>query len=194
MRCLGHWLSPDGSVTVDSQNTIASMWKCFYANLNGGLRTSSKATKLRFLDACVRPLAAWKWARWPWQKTAATRLDQTQTHMIAILCPVQPRPREEPLEFFRRRSLLTGRIAAAAGRWSKSWAKAVVGWHGHYTRDHAGCKWAPAISAWHDREWLAERRLRHTGANKTTRTNTRATQSRVHVRWLDGLEAAKAVI
>ena len=189
MRCLGHWLSSDGSIGVDCRNTIAAMWKCFYANLNGGLTTSSRTTKLNFLDRCVRPLASWKWARWPHQRTLATKLDQAQTHMIGILCPVHPRPQEAPLDYFRRRSLLNGRVATKAGRWSQAWARAIVGWQGHFTRDHANCKWAPAMSAWHDSEWLEARRGRY-----RARTRTRATRGKPSVRWQDGFDAAKVAL
>ena len=188
MRCLGHWLSSDGGTTVELRSTIASMWKCFYANLSPGLRASSQKARLNFINSVVRPLASWKWARWPWQKTAATRLDQTQTHMIGILFPVHSRPDEIPLDFFRRRSLLNGRLATSAGRWSRAWATAVVKWHGHFTRDHANCQWALAISAFHDGAWLAQQRALH-----NSRTRTRATLGKPHLRWLDGYEAAKSL-
>ena len=190
MKLSGHIIASNGSIMPDVVDAIASMWACFYAHLSPGLRSASFTAKMRFLQNCVRPLAAWKWSQWPFTTTAAQKLDQCQTHMIAILNPVPSRPDEPPLEYFARRSRSCGRIAKKVGKWSLQWAQSLPRWKGHYERDHANCHWNTAIAAWHDRNWLATRRLNHTGANATTRTRTRSTTGRVLARWHESLDVA----
>ena len=190
MKLLGHVLNSNNSIMPEVMDTVASMWTCFYANLSPALRSASFKAKMGFLQRCVRPLAAWKWSQWPFTKTAATKLDQCQTHMIAVLNPVQQLSHESPLEFFARRSRLCGRMAKTAGKWSLQWARSLPKWKGHYERDHAQCRWNPSIAAWHDNIWLEAQRMEHTGANATTRTRTRAKTGRVLARWHESLEHA----
>ena len=191
MKLLGHIISSNNSIMPEVADTIASMWTCFYANLSPGLRSATVKARMGFLQRCVRPLAAWKWSQWPFTKTAATKLDQCQTHMIAILNPVQLLSHETPLDFFARRSRLSGRMAKTAGKWSMDWAKSLFNWKGHFERDHAQCRWNPAIAAWHDKLWLEMQRRKHTGANPTTRTRTRSVWGRVLARLHESLDEAR---
>ena len=190
MKLLWHVVASNVSISTDVRDTIASMWACFYANLSPALRTASFKAKMGFLQRCVRPLAAWKWSQWPFTKTMATKLDQCQTHMIAILNPVQPLGHESPLEYFSRRSCLCGRTAKRIGKWSVQWAESLSNWKGHHERDHSKCHWNPAIAAWHDQQWLETQRRNNTGANATSRTRTRSTTGRVLARWRESLDVA----
>ena len=178
-------ISANGSIEDDFQHAKTSMWAAFWANFRPGLRQASTRTKIRFLQSSVRPIAAFKWSRWPWQKTYSKRLDQTQSHMLSLLFPCLPGPAETTEDFFRRRSLLAGRLATSSGRWGASWASSVRSWHDHCIRAHDAKNWCNHIYTFHGEAWLQQQRRHHSKAGETNRTCTRNVQAKVTKRWFE---------
>ena len=82
---LGHTLSDDGSIQPCLSNTLASMWRSFYGNFGKSMWQAPLKNKLGLLNKAVLPIASYRMSRWPYQTTAANRLDKTQTKMISIL-------------------------------------------------------------------------------------------------------------
>ena len=193
MKCLGHIISANGSIENDFKHAKASMWGAFWANFRPGLRKAPSRAKLRFIQTCIKPVAAFKWSRWPWQKTYATRLDQTQSHMLALLFPCAPLPGESDNDYFRRRSLRTGRLATKMGRWSTQWAQSVRNWHAHCARAHDAKNWCSHIYSFHGPAWLQQQRQNNSRQGETNRTCTRSTQGKVTRRWFEGHNDAKMI-
>ena len=186
MRCLGHIISDNGSIGDDFEHAKATMWAAFWANYRPGLLNATKHTKINFLQRCVRPIAAFKWSRWPFQRTYGKKLDQIQTHMLQLLFPLPSRLNESADDFFRRKSLVSGRLANSLGRWSASWALSVRRWHDHCVRAHDSNNWCSAIYAVHGEPWIQAMRARHCRGAETNRTGTRVLQAKPTRRWYEG--------
>lgn len=193
-NCLGHWLQSDGGIAYDLKDTKAKMWRAFYANLGRGLRATSIKRKMSFLETCVRPIAAYRWSRWPFGRSAAAALDKTQVHMVSCLVAVEPRPHENASDYWRRRSLNAGRLIASKGRWSQHWAKSIRTWAAHIERRHDEGTWNLEIFQHHDENWLNSQREIHEGASITSRTRTRAVHGKVQRRWQEGVGEARFVL
>ena len=95
MKTLGHTLAADCSIEPCFRETTSSMSKAFYANVRFGLKLCSPARKIKFLKTCILPIASSRWARWPWQKSYAQRLDKLQHQFVAVLFDVRAMPDEE---------------------------------------------------------------------------------------------------
>ena len=186
MRCLGHILSSTGSIDVDFDDTVRKMWGCFYGNMGPGLRNASPFAKLRFLKSCVQAVASFRWSRWPYQSSYASRLDGVQTSMISQLFPFQKRSHEDALGFFLRRARLSGRIAAKTGRWSTAWRKHTLTWHEHVKRAHDVNAWSHKIYSWKAKAWLQEQRFKNAQGGVSGRTRTRGQKGRPASRWFEG--------
>ena len=190
MRCLGHIISANGSIEADFEQAKASMWAAFWINFRPSLRNATKDAKLRFLRSCIASIGRFKWSRWPFQPTYAKRLDQIQTHMIALLFPCQPKDLEEKDSYFQRRSLLAGRLASSCGRWSAAWANAVCRWHDHCVRAHDTRNWCSFVYLHRGADWLAAQRLQNSRQGERNRTNTRSYRGKVTRRYFEGHEQA----
>ena len=186
MRCLGQILASNGSIEEDFSHAKTCMWASFWANFGPALRRAPKHAKLRFLQGCVRPIASFKWSRWPWQPTYAKKLDQLQTHMLSLVFPCAPVLNEDSSDFFRRRSLNAGRLASSMGRWGAAWARSSIAWHDHVVRAHDTKNWCHYIYSFHGHSWLEAQRLAHSRAGETNRTCTRASRAKVTRRWFEG--------
>ena len=125
------------------EECLQKMWRAFYANRVPGLLRAPLATRARFLDSVIRPVACFRWSRWPFQATYAARLDSTQSHMLAKLVHVSPRPGEDRKAFFLRRSRFCAQILNNRARWSATWAKHCVDWKAHLDRAHDTKSWGP---------------------------------------------------
>ena len=108
-HALGHILSPDGSISPCLDRSIKQAWKAFWANVGSScLKPFALKLRLKRLDTFVFPVISYRMARWPYQITAAKRLDALQRKMISILLNLKTNPEDTPEIFSRRR----GRIAA----------------------------------------------------------------------------------
>ena len=192
-KVLGHILTNNGSIDQDFDAMRNSMWASFWMNFKPALQKADANIKRRFLDGSVKALGQFRWTRWPYQKSVAKALDQTQSHMVSMLFPTVWLDGESSSDFFRRRSLNSGRLAATHGRWSSYWAAHVRRWHAHVMRGNDTTSWCHHIYTYHNRVWLLERRLNQSRGNETSRTNTRNTRGNVSKRWHDGYEEARVI-
>ena len=191
-RTLGHRIDNDGGIASCFDETIGAMQRAFFGNLSRGVKHASAAAKFRFMRSSVQSIAQFRWARWPYQKSYAKRLDATQRKMLGILFDVKPNESEPYDAFVQRRHCETGRIASKCGRWSVAWAQGVIGWNDHMRRGHDPGAWSPKLLDWHDTTWLALRRLLNSSGAES-RTRTRAYRGPVHKRWQESLEDAYAI-
>ena len=102
MKMLGHSLDDDAGIASCFAHVSSAMLRCFYGNLDHGLRRASPKAKYRFLRTSVQSVAQFRWARWPYQVTYAKKLDGLQRKMLSILFQIVPRP-EEPYDAFVQR-------------------------------------------------------------------------------------------
>ena len=153
-RCLGHFLSASASIAVDWNETVKKIWGAYWANSHAGLLRASRQAQDRFMKGSLKPVAAFRWSRWPWQRTYGKRLDKIQRALIGCMRPVCPQPGEEISIYHRRRHLLHSRAAEQQGRWSKLWAKNVINWENHVTRAHDSGIWSLPLHDWHGEQWL----------------------------------------
>ena len=193
MKCLGQILSNNGSISGDFDGAVRQMWGSFFGNLQPGLLDASQKARMRFLASCVKPVAGFRWTRWPYQKAYACRLDAVQTGMISRLEHVRPRRGEQPLDFFVRRARRCSQLATTYGRWSASWRRQVCTWHAHLERAHDEGTWGHKLRHYHDESWLLERRAEAARQYSCmSRLNIRAICGRPTKRWSEGLSTARA--
>ena len=190
MKCLGHHFDDDAGMQTCFRSCTASMWRCFFGNLVGGLLGASQGARMRFLTSSVAAIPAFRWSRWPFQKTYAAKLDSVQTVMTGILIDCHSRPGEDLSHFFCRRRLLSGRLAAKRGRWSKQWANSIKQWHAHVERGHDASAWSGRLLHWHASEWLHQQRVQASRGTRLNRTHAREYHGKVHRRWHEGHQEA----
>ena len=110
--------------------------------------------------------------------------------MIAVLEDTQPRPHEETDDYFRRRSLSAGRVAAKLGRWSHRWANAIRTWLDHLIRQHDLHAFSFRFFKFRESAWLELQRQSY----NFFRTCTRVTHGKVFARWQDTVDLARQVL
>ena len=88
MKTLGQYVSNNGSVGECVSNACKQMWGAFYSNFCPGLLASSEKVKLSSIRCSLMSICSWRWARWPFCKTVAARLDSVQSHFMQILFPI----------------------------------------------------------------------------------------------------------
>ena len=179
-------MDDDGGVRSCSTQALSNMVRAFYANMTLGLRSSSKATKIRFLQTCVRSISQFRWSRWPFTPTLAKKLDACQRRFLYPLFPVRPRLHETLQEFYTRRHRATSRLANTSGKWSRSWASDLAKWHARLERGHDNYTWSLHILQWRGGFWLEVQRLLHS-ARGESRTKTRLSRGKPSMRWEEGL-------
>ena len=194
MKTLGSYVSNNGSCEMCVEKTIEQMWKAFHANMSPGLLAASEKSRMCFIQNSLMSIATWKWARWPFCKSVASKLDSVQTHFIQLLFPAKNLAGESADAYFLRIRMQSGRLASKIGRWSAFWAGACKAWASHLDRGATDKYWACQIYTYLNFSDLELRRLAFSRGSKRDRTNTRAAQGHVHKRWHDGLELARSVI
>ena len=186
MKCLGQILSNNGTIAEDFEETERKMWGSFYRNLQPGLRGASQKARLGFLSSSIKPVASFRWSRWPFQASYAKRLDYVQTSMIGRLENIRPRLGEEPSCFFRRRAQRCNQLANISGKWSCSWRRHVCTWRAHLERGHDQHAWAHKFFNHQAEEWLS------TDSCSSSRLRTRVCPGRPSTRWFEGVHSAGA--
>jgi len=76
MKCLGHVLASSGAIASDWADTINQMWRSYFANLQPAIMKAPARTRIGLVNRCTRPVGAFRWSRWPFQRTYAHRLDR----------------------------------------------------------------------------------------------------------------------
>jgi len=191
---LGHTLADNGSIKPCCSNTIGAMWRAFYANFGKRMRNAPRQDKIKLLNRAVLPIATYRMPRWPYQRTAAQRVDRTQGKMLSIALGVKVMADETPAAFVRRRNLIVSQAATSAGRWSNIWKSRVSKWSQHLNRPRNGNSWAAKTLHYHGKEWLQQQRITHAigqfGSMLAGRTCTRSFPGVIHKRWHDGVDLA----
>ena len=131
-------------------------------------------------------------AGWPYSKTLVARLDSVQSHFVQYLFPLKKRDEETVDAYFVRVRLQAGRLSSKMGRWSGYWAGAIKGWGTHMKNADLDESWVAQLNTFQGSDFLHARRMEFSRGRQRDRTATRAVQGHVHVRWHDGLEAAKS--
>ena len=193
MKCLGHHLQDDGGIQECYVAVASSMWRAFCGNLSASLLLSSENVRMRFLKSSIVSVASSRWARWPYQRSFADKLGRVQRKMIANLMNIKPVEGEAFDAFCQRRHIVTGIKTSKVGRWSQQWAASIDSWAAHIDRKHDDKAWSHVILGWHDGMWLQWQRFLQSSGHES-RTRTRAVRGKVHRRWEEGLEEARAVL
>ena len=193
MKTLGQVVTYDGSAWDCVHAAINQMWAAFYANLCDGLLASPTQVRFAFVRNSLMSIMSWRWARWPYQKCIAMKLDSVQAHFLQILFPVIPIPEESADAFFGRKRLQAGRLATKMGRFSAFWAGSTKSWNNHLCNADFERSWSSQINSVMSFNRLENLRIANSRAGKRDRTGTRATNGHVHTRWCEGLEAARAI-
>ena len=194
MRCLGQRLASTCTIAADFEETSAKLWGSFYANLQPSLLNSPLACRLQFLKTCVRPVASFRWSRWPFQPTYAKKLDGIQNHMTARLLQVKQRPGEDFDIYFSRRRRLCAEISGEHGKWSTSWAQSCLAWEAHVRRGNDPNSWSKPIYEWHGSSWIHAQRVRHARGGATNRTGARSGPGRPATRYYEGVAHAREAL
>ena len=194
MKCLGHTLCSNGAMAEDWAHTLHTMWGKFFAGVRPGLDKAPLKHSTRMVNTCVKSVASWKWARWPYQRTYAKRLDGLQRHLIGTFLSVPPCPFESSEQYFQRRSTACDRVARTSSLWSIAWARSVVNWREHVERAHDPGAWSQSILNWHDIAWLQEQRVANSTGTASNRTRTRSYQGRPATRWEQGAHDASRAL
>ena len=182
---LGHIISPDGSIAACFDRTVKHAWRAFWANEGAQcLKPFSLELRLKRLQTFVFPVIAYRMTRWPYQLTAAKRLDALQRRMISIVLNVRMQAEETPDVFTRRRGRLAARYQLRMGSWSGLWAQAVVSWDAHLKRPTNCTSWASKVLHIRSPAELAERRA------DTGRPQCRALAGWVCTRWHESVHRA----
>ena len=191
MRCLGHHLAGNSTISDDFNYTVKALWGSLWGNCSDGLRMASDKAQCRFMRTSLQPVAGFRWSRWPWQHAYAQRLDAVQRHMIGCIRPVKPARGEDMASYVKRRSVACGRLAIEWGRWSRLWAKDNVAWEAHILRAHDPKNWCLPLRQWHGEDWLQQQRFDNSFASHWGRTRTRSHPGHPATRWHEGIRSAK---
>ena len=190
MKCLGHVLTNTGRCDQDFHDAVRHVWGAWYGNVSEGLLTAPLSSRLKFVRSCIKPVVAFKWAKWPYGQTLASRLDQLHRHLLGNCVRVAPHAGESWDAFRHRRAIITARLASDNGKWSEEWRKAIVTWSQHVQRANDPGNWSEPAFQWHDETWLLEQRLAHSSGGSYNRTRTRAVRGKPATRWFEGLDEA----
>ena len=190
MRCLGHHLAGNSSISVDMSETVRGIWAAYWRNCGRGLQRASETAQANFMRASLRSIAAFRWSRWPWQKTYAQQLDGLQRHIIGCMRPLSPLPGEDAPTYFKRKHLASTCVADRWGKWSTQWAKSVTTWDAHIGRAHDTKNWTLPLTQFHGEGWLNRQRFENSQRNQWGRTRTRTSAGRPATRWHEGVLAA----
>ena len=182
MKTLGQHVSHDGCVVECFNKTLEQMWRSYYANICPGLLGSSQKAKFAFVQNSLMSIASWKWARWPYSKVLATRLDAAQGHFLQLLFPVPHMPNELADSFFSRLRVQSGKLVLKVGRWSSFWAGSIKSWASHLQRGDQDTYWPCMIFSFHGLSYLESRRRLYS-RNRNSYTHTRDKQGHVQKRW-----------
>ena len=167
MKLLGHWLTSNASTLVCLSASLGAINRAVFANLKRHLRQASAHVRSQFLRANCLGLVRSRWARYPYCKTSAKRLDAAQRHNIKLLFPTIRKPGECDDAYFKRRSLEAGRRASAMGSWSGVWARDTIAWRDHILRGHDSGSWSNALFKWRPSSFLSTVRSIFSGRNES---------------------------
>ena len=185
-RILGHYIEDTGSINLCYSNTVAAMWRQFWANLGKPVfKRFHIKIKIARLDSLVFPILNFRFSRWPFSKSRAKSLDRVQRKMISICLGLRCLVNESGESFVQRRLARINEIIPFQKRWSYIWASRVVDWSNHVVRNTHGHCWSTQLIDVVSPEELAERRR-----DNYNRPCTRIVPGFTSTRWYESIEPA----
>ena len=176
---LGHIVEFDRNVALCVNRTFRSAWASFYANVSkSGLQSAPVCVKIRRLQRFVLPVIAFRFVRWPYNKSQALRLDRAQRKMIAICANLRRQADEPPDVFCRRKGRHAAGIQREAGCWSALWEERSAGWVQHLRRNTKHASWTAKLAS-----------IMHF----FNRPLTRAASGYICTRWFEGFDQSPNV-
>ena len=189
------------------------MWKAFFLQLReAGWQKLGLRRRLAVLTRCIASVFLRGASIMPFSNTLRKEVDVLQRVIVANVTRLPKRETEHITSYLRRRARNSRETCTQLGWWSKAWAERTISWDEHIQRDFHrqqlyyvdGCRspllptswsWTSQLRFFHDGKWLKDRRQTVTRSaihgTTTTRTDTRAVRGRVHIRWEDGVVAAR---
>ena len=181
-------------MSIDFDAAIRAAWRAFFANPASDLaKAGGNKRQWRLFQQTVVPSLAYRWSKWPPQKSFMNRLDGVQSNMIAALSNIARNPCEGIDSYMCRRGRAARGIAKKQGVWSSSWLQCAKAWHNHLQRHPESP--AGMVMSWHNKQWLQEqraallvkRRPKATGLSLfASWTGTRTSAGRPCVRFEEG--------
>ena len=175
LNVLGHHVQCDAGARAEWRSMRGMLWGCFWKNAgNRSVSTQSTHQKIMLLCRSVYSRFAWKFGRWPYQKSIAIEMDQMQSKMVSVLLNLPKSPLEDIEGYCRRRSRVARKVSAEIGLWSLMWAEKVINWHEHVLRGakHSSRSDGEAYLSmnanlihFHDAKWLFHKRSQWTAQN-----------------------------
>jgi len=204
MNVLGHHVQSDAGARAEWRSMRGKLWGCFWKNAgNRRISKQSFENKAKLLCRSVYATFAWKFGRWPYQKSIAVEMDQMQSKMVSVLIHLPFGPLETVEGYCRRKNKLAAQLCAKIGRWSLLWAAKVVDWHAHVTRSEQYGSMTAKLVKYHDAQWLFHKRAcwvaEHASSSSRVtavagRTGTRLNIGQPQTRWEEGLALARSVM
>ena len=158
MRCLGHVICGNSSVTEDWKSCVYKIWGSVFANIKPGVLQAPLPRRLALVDTLGKSVLAFHWSHWPWTQQQEARIDSLQRHIIGHMLRVRPLPGAAFDVFTHRKSILTGRLQTADGRWSAAWCGSLADWEAHCNRSSDWGGWAGSLLDFNGSRWLEGRR------------------------------------
>ena len=184
--CLGHLLTPSGSIQPCYTAATSVAWRAFLANV-GGPKAGALPTSLRIdqLERVVKPIIFYRASRWPFTLTVAKKLDRLQRRMLRLCVKVSSLPSDTPETYGRRAARVVSSIQVHIGSWGVLWAERIITWSAHHLRNTDGACWASRILTIRSTHELNVRR-----SQQNARPLTRVSSEFVNRRWTDSIVPA----
>ena len=187
MAVLGHYLQSDGGIDTCYAHTVRKMWGAFFANcVRGDAKRLPLQRRVQLLQRAVIPVLRFRWTRWPFGVSRANQLDTLQKQMLKILLGMRYETGESVAGFFIRRGREVAALQRSVGKWSDGWARAVVGWHAHISRERNSGAWPALVKDIRQPSELSERR-RWNGSPATRRLS-----GFIRLRWYESIDVARS--
>ena len=151
----------------------------------GVAKTLPLSRRLQLLRRAVVPVLRFRWTRWPFAVTRANELDALQKQMLVILVDMRFETGDSVSGFFIRRGRRVAALQRQMGKWSDEWARAVMSWDSHVSRERNSQCWPALTRDLRRPEELAERRL------VRGRPETRRLPGFVRMRWYESVGTAR---
>ena len=185
-NALGHIIQNSGAITDCVNATLAAAWRAFWANI-GGKRSRNISTKhkLSVFTRCVTPALRLRWARWPFTKSLADRLDRTQRKMFRSVFRLVRLPAEDDAAYSRRSARYVSGLQIMVHPWSHLWAESTILWCIHVSTNRAHACWPSQIL-----DIRSASELRHLRSLNAGRPQTRLVSGFCCKRWSEGVDVA----
>jgi len=140
LGCLGYSISATGDASSCRKKCLQQLQGCFWANSRVLLnRLAPISHRVSHWTKISRGIGEYRYGLWPFQRSAAIKVDACNSKLVAFICGSRPATEESAEAFCRRRRReVKFQIVNGKGRLSDHWAFKTVTWLEHLAR-HPGC-------------------------------------------------------